>query len=213
LAAPTAFDGAGSIFRVTPDGTKFTVGDYANRADIRREPFVAPTATQARDIEAGVLAQLIGVPVSANAAVASKYRVRQVFGSVQEINTTDDGVRSIVDDFYRRDDLNRNDRYFLVRRAVQARSVTYEFDRDLSASFGGEVAANILRVSPTARYTRADGARYENTFADSQNVCILVQPLPVPRPPAVAPAAPPIPPPDDVPLFRRVGQTLGAGHV
>ena len=205
LAAPSAFDGPGSIFRVTEDGTKFTVGDFGSDVPRQSGPFVAPTVTQTRDIGAGVVAQLIGLPMSANAAAADKYRVQQKFGGVQELNTTDDAVRNVVNAFYTRPDLDRNQRYYLVRRAVTATSVRYDFDQDISGSFGADIAAKVVTVRPKASYSRADGIHYDNTFSQPVNVCVLAQQLPVPQPPAQAPAAPGIAIPDNVPLFNRIG--------
>ncbi len=206
LAAPTAFDGPGSIFRVTPDGTKFTVADFAPQAGIQKQPFVAPTATQTVDVGVGVAAQIIGVPVSADIAASNKVRVTQSFGGAEEHNTTDDAVRGIIGDFYARADLDRTQRYYLVRRAIVARAIKYDFDRDFSASLGLDVAVEVARIRPSARYSRTGGASYEETFQQPQNVCVIAQALPVPRPPAAAPAAPPAAAASDVPLFRTVGR-------
>lgn len=206
LAAPSAFDGPGTIFRVTSDGTKFTVTELGSQAGVRREPFAAPTATQTVEVGAGVVAQIIGVPLSAEASVTDRFRVEQAFGGAEELNTTDDGVRGVVDAFYARRDLDRRQRYFLVRRAVVARSVRYDFDRDISGSLGVDIAVEVARIKPSARYSRTGGFHYEDTFAQPQNVCILAEALPVPRPPAGVSAAPAVPAPSDTPLFRAVGR-------
>lgn len=206
LAAPSAFDGPGTIFRVTSDGAKFTVTDLGSQAGVRREPFAAPTATQTVEVSAGVVAQIIGVPLSAEASIADRFRVEQTFSGAEELNTTDDGVRGVVDAFYARRDLDRRQRYFLVRRAVVARNVRYDFNRDLSGSLGVDLAVEVARVKPSARYSRTGGFHYEDTFTQPQNVCVLAEALPVPRPPAGAPAAPAVPMSSDTPLFRTVGR-------
>ncbi|HEY4251408.1 MAG TPA: hypothetical protein VGM87_09405 [Roseomonas sp.] len=206
LATPSAFDGPGSIFRVAADSTKFTVGDFAAQAGVRREQFAAPTATQTVETGAGVIAQIIGLPLSAEAAASERYSVEQTFGGAEELNTTDDSVSAIIEAFYARRDLDRNQRYFLVRRAIVARSVQYAFNRDVSASLGVDLAVEVARIRPSARYSRTNGFRYEDTFAQPQNVCVVAQPLPVPRPPPAVRASPPPAPPDNVPLFRSAAR-------
>lgn len=206
LATPSAFDGAGVVFRVTPDGTKFTVEDFSQEAGLQRAPWVAPTATQTVSIGAGVIAQLIGVPASGNASASDKYTVRESFGGAEQINTTDVGVDGVVNAFYAKQNLDHTQRYYLVRRAVTAKSVKYDFDKDISASFGADLAVKVVQVKPNASYSRNGGFHYDATFDVPQNVCILAQPLPVPRPAASVPSAPPTSVRDDVPLFSRMGR-------
>lgn len=207
LAAPSAFDGPGTIFRVTSEKVKFTVGDYAKQAAIQTAPWIQPTATQSVDVSAGIIAKMIGIPLSTTASAASKYQVQQSFQGAEELNTTDDSVKEIITAFYRRADLDSGQSYYLVRRAVVAKTVTYTFNRDLSSAFGAAISAKVVEVNPTANYSRVNGFRYTDTFLNPQNVCVLAQRLPVPRPTQTAPAAPTLPLSIDEPLFTTAAQS------
>lgn len=205
LATPSAFDGPGVIFRVTPEGIKFTVTDLSPRAGLQRASWVAPTATQMVTVGADVIAQLISVPVSANLSAKESYTVRESFGSAEQVNTTDDGVEGVLNEFYSRPSLDPAQRYYLVRRAITARSVKYDFDKDISASFGVGLPAKIATIDAKAAYTRDSGFHYDSTFDAPQNVCIVAQLLPVPRPSIAVASAPPPRTPDGVPLFTKNG--------
>ena len=206
LATPSAFDGPGVVFRVTSDGTKFTVADYSAQAGAKPAPFVAPTATASVNVGAAVVAQLVGLPMSGNISATDKYQVQQTFGGAQEVDTTDDGVSSIVDMFYQRTNLDRTQRYYLVRRAIVATSVKYDFDKDISTALGGDITAAIATIKPSASYSSSSGYHYQDTFPKPESVCIVAQLLPVPKPSSAA-ASPAVPPPDNLPLFIRVGTT------
>ncbi|WP_349606854.1 hypothetical protein [Cupriavidus sp. DF5525] len=202
LATPSAFDGPGVIFRVTQDGTKFTVVDSTTEAAVERAPFAATKAGKTTTISADIVARMIGMPLSVDGKAASKYVVEQSFSGAEELNTVDDKVSTIISKFYSRTDLDPSQRYYLVRRAIVARSVKYDFDRDISDSFGTDLALKVVSIKPSASYNSSNGFHYQDTFAVPQNVCIVAQWLPVPRPAGTG-AAPPVPPPDNTPLFIR----------
>lgn len=205
LTTPTAFDGVGTIFRVTPEGTKFTVTNQSDKVDIQAAPWIQPTAVKTVSVGAGVVAELIAIPVSANASLSNKYTIRQSFADAQEVNTTDFGVADLKAAFLSRPGLDRTQRYYLVRRAIVAKSVQYDFDHDLSSSFGVDVAIEVVKVKPNASYSNIGGFHYKDTFPSPQNVCILAESLVLP---AAGPSAAASPQPQDAdnsPLFSRVG--------
>lgn len=210
LSVPSAFDGVATIFRVTPDGTKYTVANVQTNVELLQAPWIQPTATKKQNLSAGIVAQLIGLPVSGSASASNQYVVQQSFGDAQEVNTTDDSVAGVKKAFYQRTNLDPNQKYYLVRRAIMARTIQYDFDRDLAASFSVDIAAEIIKVKPEASYSTKNGFHYKETFPSPQNVCLLAERLPVPRPQEgfLAGAAPSASPgtPTDVPLFTRVGR-------
>src|SRR5262249_30709355 len=155
--------------------TKFTVTDVSADVDVRQAPWIEPTATKKVNIDASIIAGLIGVPVSGQASGADKYTVKQSFSDAQEVNTTDDGVANAKEAFYKRRGLDPRERYYLVRRAIIARSVQYDFDKDLSTSFGADIRLQVVSAKPTASYSAQDGFHYKNTFSKPENVCILAE--------------------------------------
>ena len=198
FAAPTAFDGPGAIFRVTPDGAKFTVGDYGARAGVVTSPFENLTATQTVRMNAGIVAQILRIGLGVNASAHRNYTVTQTFGGAKALNTTDDGVAAILADFRARRDIRPNNRYYLVRRAVSATHVKYDFDTDIAADFGADVAVKIARVTPGATYSNVEGFRYDSAFDPPVYTCVLAERLLEDEKfvaVAAAPAPPPPPPP------------------
>ncbi|MGE5537148.1 MAG: hypothetical protein ACM30I_00910 [Gemmatimonas sp.] len=212
LAAPTAFDGPGSIFRVDPRGAKYTVGDYGARAGIVTSPFANLTATQTVKVNAGIVAQILRIGLGVNAGAHRDYTVTQTFGGAKALNTTDDGVQQILDDFAKRRDIRANNRYYLVRGAVAATRVTYDFDSDIAADFGADVAIKVAHVTPSATYSNREGFRYDSSFEPPVYTCVLAEELSPETRTALTGAAPASPEPAARPAADSDGGFVMTSH-
>jgi hypothetical protein len=104
--------------------------------------------------------------------------------------------------------------YYLVRNTIIAKSVSYSFDRDVSANIDvTAVPANVGNIEAKAGFDDKSGTKYSKTFAQPQEVCIQAEQLIVPPPRKVAgglKVAPAThkwnPGPGDAPLFKALSQ-------
>lgn len=195
LATPSAFNGAGVVFMVDPNGAKYTVADYSSVANVRLGPAPNISASKTYNMSAGLLAQVLKIPLKLDVSENESYKVTQSYSGGREANIDQDGANAVIRVFSTRSDLLPKNRYYLVRGALTATAVKYDFDRDISTSFGADLPIKVVTVSPNAKYESTNGFHYSDSFTQPVNVCIEPETMPVPVPtannlPRAAPASP-----------------------
>lgn len=173
LATPTAFDGAGYVFRVTSERIPYTVSDYSAIANIQDGPAPAIIASKSYKASAGIIADILKLPLTANATASQVYNVTQTLSNARMTNVDDDGATAVRAKFYERSDLNPKDNYYFVRRSITSTSISYSFDQDIAANVDVSTPVSIANLKPKASYKSENGFRYDTDFGVPVNVCIL----------------------------------------
>ena len=213
-AAPSAFDGAGWVFRVdnsNQDRPKYTVRDYSQIAGVNVKPAPNLLGKQDQTMDANLIAKLLKLPVGVTIRGGDSYTVTQSYTGAQEANVTDDGANAVKAEFYHRPDLGPRNTYWLVRGSITATAVKYDFNRDIRASFSADIPIKVVTLSPNVSGESVTHFEYDDKFPEPVNVCIKPELLPYPPPSPGAPAAPlvaaaPPEPVENLNLFGSLGR-------
>ena len=185
LITPTAFDGPGTLFSVSPDGTKSRIVDLEilKLIKVRRAPSTLGTITTDKRVEGGVALTLLekmvpglGAKLSGGAHSINVSRV--AYANVVEETTYDTELTPALTAWITKNGKQymprmQGMRYFIVRDSYQAGLVDYHFSRDNLVQFGGEASFKQL-FGGTGAFSKGSDASYDlkQTFEPPLRVCV-----------------------------------------
>jgi hypothetical protein len=124
-----------------------------------------------RQGHASIVAKLIKINVGGNASTETKYTIKQNYKGVTFLNTSDQDVKSIILQAKQISPPAANNKYYIVREIMTATGIEYDFDRDISDSFGANIPVKVVQVDPKATYTNTGKFAYNITFSSPVFAC------------------------------------------
>jgi hypothetical protein len=185
LLTPTAFDGPGSLFSVSPDGTKSRIVDLEKLklVRVRREPSTLGTITSDKKVEGSVALTLLekiipglGAKFSAGAHAINVSRV--AYANVIEETTYETELTPVLNAWIAKNSKQymprvQGVRYFIVRDAYQAGLIDYHFSKDDLVQFGGEASFKQIAAG-SGSFSKGADSSYDlkQTFSLPLRVCV-----------------------------------------
>lgn len=179
---PNGFDPVGSIYRIDSKGTYFRVKDFSDDAMVASQRRSVPIANYALSDEqiasTGLSASLMktvlpGLSATASSDTSSKMAVGITVKDIKG-EVIDDQVADYVIAWFRRHGRPRpGSRYYLVREAIKAGSVSYSLEDKDAQKLGGTAQIAGLANAKADVTVRDDHGRLviEQTFPKRISVC------------------------------------------
>ena len=179
---PNTFDPAGSIYRIDASKTFYRV------ADLGSQPFVAKhrrpdvviadyLLSDEQAASAGMSARLVKTALpglEVDGELDEKVSVEIIVKDIRADIVYDTGADQIAEWFQENVKPRPERRYFLVREAIQAGSVTYRLKRKDLAKFGGSAKIEQIAEGKANVTVRDNNSTFEitQTFSPRINVCV-----------------------------------------
>jgi hypothetical protein len=220
---PNGFDPVGSIYRVDQSGTYWRVKDYSKHAELMK----LGTPVRSVDISNYVLSDkqksaaglsyevlktaLPGLNASGSADLKKEISVDIVLEKLKGESMDDEAADKVAALFQQEITPKPGSRYFLVREAVKAGSVSYRLKHDDLAKIGGAAQVKeIAKAKADVTVKDNDGAfEVKQEFPDRITVCVKSAELVIaPKGTATASAVSLKAPEDSaVPQIKRAGKS------
>lgn len=172
-ASPSEAYSPGFVYRVDNAGISSMVMDLS--AEAKTSLFKAALASyEASAVTGGDLSVALSEsPVNGSASVSSSRTSKTVFSEGNFAFMSDSDEEALIDEIRSRVTPRADNRYFLVRDAIQAKGIEISLSSSDEAKLGGEAKIrSLLSVRPSVSITRTQSLVVSDNFDPALNVCV-----------------------------------------